>query len=48
MPRLRCAWLDIQREEFKRLGVTADWAEPYSTMNYKAEANNRERAFKIR
>ncbi|MDX2289024.1 MAG: isoleucine--tRNA ligase [Hyphomicrobiaceae bacterium] len=31
-------WLDIQREEFKRLGVTGDWANPYSTMAYPAEA----------
>ena len=31
-------WLDIQREEFKRLGVIGDWANPYSTMTYAAEA----------
>ncbi|GEP09681.1 isoleucine--tRNA ligase [Methylobacterium gnaphalii] len=31
-------WLDVQREEFKRLGVTGDWAHPYSTMAYPAEA----------
>ncbi|MGQ0457858.1 MAG: isoleucine--tRNA ligase [Hyphomicrobium sp.] len=31
-------WLDVQREEFKRLGVTGDWDNPYSTMSYKAEA----------
>ncbi|MDX2259724.1 MAG: isoleucine--tRNA ligase [Hyphomicrobiaceae bacterium] len=31
-------WLDIQREEFKRLGVTGDWDHPYSTMAYPAEA----------
>ena len=31
-------WLDIQREEFKRLGITGDWANPYSTMSFKAEA----------
>ena len=30
-------WIDIQREEFKRLGVTGNWAEPYLTMNYHAE-----------
>ena len=28
----------VQREEFKRLGVTGDWAHPYSTMSYPAEA----------
>ena len=31
-------WVDIQREEFKRLGVTGDWAHPYETMSYPAEA----------
>ena len=31
-------WVDIQREEFKRLGVTGNWADPYKTMDYHAEA----------
>ncbi|NEW94948.1 isoleucine--tRNA ligase [Rhodopseudomonas sp. BR0M22] len=31
-------WLDVQREEFKRLGVIGDWEHPYATMNYFAEA----------
>ena len=31
-------WIDIQREEFKRLGVEADWDRPYTTMAYGAEA----------
>jgi isoleucyl-tRNA synthetase len=31
-------WLDVQREEFKRLGVIGDWAHPYATMSYDAEA----------
>ena len=31
-------WLDTQREEFKRLGVTGDWAHPYATMSFDAEA----------
>ncbi len=30
-------WADIQREEFKRLGVTGNWAEPYLTMDFHAE-----------
>ncbi|MBO6852873.1 MAG: isoleucine--tRNA ligase [Marivivens sp.] len=30
-------WVDIQREEFKRLGVTGNWADPYLTMNFHAE-----------
>ncbi|KAA0075256.1 isoleucine--tRNA ligase [Tardiphaga sp. P9-11] len=31
-------WLDIQREEFKRLGIIGDWAGRYATMDYFAEA----------
>ena len=31
-------WIDIQRAEFKRLGVTGNWADPYLTMDYHAEA----------
>lgn len=31
-------WLDIQREEFKRLGVIGDWDNPYSTMKNNSEA----------
>ncbi|MFZ5751057.1 MAG: isoleucine--tRNA ligase [Pseudomonadota bacterium] len=31
-------WVAIQREEFKRLGVTGNWADPYLTMAYHAEA----------
>ncbi|GEP04247.1 isoleucine--tRNA ligase [Methylobacterium oxalidis] len=31
-------WLDVQRAEFKRLGVTGDWDHPYSTMAFPAEA----------
>ncbi len=31
-------WVDIQREEFKRLGVIGDWAHPYTTMSFPAEA----------
>jgi len=31
-------FIDIQREEFKRLGVMGDWANPYLTMNYEYEA----------
>ncbi|RJE87349.1 isoleucine--tRNA ligase [Paracoccus onubensis] len=31
-------WIDIQRQEFKRLGVTGKWEDPYLTMNFHAEA----------
>lgn len=30
--------VNIQREEFKRLGVLGDWDKPYLTMNYQYEA----------
>ena len=30
-------WIDVQREEFKRLGVTGTWDKPYLTMDYHAE-----------
>ncbi|MDR0965091.1 MAG: isoleucine--tRNA ligase [Myxococcales bacterium] len=32
-------FVDIQREEFKRIGVFARWDEPYLTMNYGYEAD---------
>jgi len=32
-------FVDIQREEFKTLGIIADWQKPYLTMDYKFEAN---------
>ncbi len=32
-------FLDIQREEFRRLGIFGDWAEPYITMSYQYEAS---------
>ena len=31
-------YLDIQRNEFKRLGVIGEWAEPYKTMNHPYQA----------
>jgi len=31
-------YLDIQREDFMRLGVLGDWFNPYSTMSYDYEA----------
>jgi isoleucyl-tRNA synthetase len=32
-------FIDIQREEFKSLGVIADWDNPYMTMKFKFEAD---------
>ncbi len=31
-------FIDIQRDEFKRLGVMGEWDNPYLTMNYRYEA----------
>ncbi|MSU92230.1 isoleucine--tRNA ligase [Rhodobacteraceae bacterium 2CG4] len=31
-------WVDVQREEFKRLGITGKWDDPYLTMDFHAEA----------
>ena len=40
-------WLDVQREEFKRLGVVGDWDHPYTTMSYPAEAQIAREIFKF-
>ncbi|CDZ78668.1 Isoleucine--tRNA ligase [Legionella massiliensis] len=42
--RIKCreyaaSQIDIQRGEFKRLGVFGDWEHPYATMDYSYEAN---------
>ncbi|GGY54170.1 isoleucine--tRNA ligase [Parvularcula lutaonensis] len=31
-------WIDIQKAEFKRLGVVGDWDHPYQTMDFATEA----------
>src|SRR6516165_7283418 len=31
-------WIEVQKQDFKRLGVVGDWANPYTTMAYSAEA----------
>ncbi|QKF58675.1 isoleucine--tRNA ligase [Aliarcobacter lanthieri] len=32
-------FVDIQKDEFKKLGVIGDWENPYLTMDFKFEAN---------
>lgn len=32
------SWIDVQRQEFKRLGILMDWDRPYLTMNPHYEA----------
>jgi isoleucyl-tRNA synthetase len=31
-------WIDVQREQFRRLGGVGDWMHPYTTMAFAAEA----------
>ena len=31
-------WIDVQREQFKRLGCIGEWDHPYLTMDFRAEA----------
>ncbi|GAB4575022.1 MAG: isoleucine--tRNA ligase [Rhodothalassiaceae bacterium] len=31
-------WIDRQRAQFKRLGISGDWDNPYTTMAFEAEA----------
>ena len=31
-------WIDVHKEQFKRLGVIGDWQNYYSTMSFEAEA----------
>jgi isoleucyl-tRNA synthetase len=31
-------WVGVQREQFKRLGITGDWDDPYRTMDFTSEA----------
>jgi isoleucyl-tRNA synthetase len=31
-------WVDIQKGQFERLGIIADWDNPYTTMAFEAEA----------
>ena len=41
-------WLDVQREEFKRLGVEGDWDHPYTTMAFRRRGADRARADEVR
>ena len=41
-------WVDVQREEFKRLGVEGDWDDPYLTMAYPGRGADRPRDHEVR
>jgi len=40
-------WIDVQREQFKRLGCIGLWDHPYTTMDYRAEAAIARELFKF-
>ncbi|MDR1234430.1 MAG: isoleucine--tRNA ligase [Holosporales bacterium] len=40
-------WVDIQREEFKKLGIISDFKNPYNTMDKESEAVICEKFFEI-
>lgn len=40
-------WIPIQSQEFQRLGIIADWDNPYITMTYAAEARTVEQLGKF-
>jgi isoleucyl-tRNA synthetase len=40
-------WVNVQAGEFQRLGVIGDWANPYTTMTYPAEATIAEELLKF-
>src|SRR5205823_8255161 len=40
-------WVDVQREQLKRLGISADWDKPYLTMAKGAEATIVSELFKF-
>jgi isoleucyl-tRNA synthetase len=40
-------WVDVQREQLKRLGVSANWDHPYLTMNFEAEGTIVSELFKF-
>ena len=50
--RARCReyaakWVDVQKGEFKRLGVIGDWENPYLTMRFESEARICDELLKI-
>ena len=41
-------WVDVQREQLKRLGISADWDKPYLTMDFERRGDDRLRAVQVR
>jgi len=42
--RTPSGFVDVQREQFKRLGVLGDWSDPYLTMDYRVPGGDHARA----
>jgi len=40
-------WIQVQREQFIRLGITGDWDDPYRTMDFTSEAKICEEFLKL-
>ncbi len=40
-------WIQVQREQFIRLGITGDWDDPYRTMDFSSEAKICEEFLKL-
>src|SRR3954465_9050474 len=40
-------WIQVQREQFIRLGITGDWDDPYRTMDFASEAKIAEEFLKL-
>jgi isoleucyl-tRNA synthetase len=40
-------WIQVQREQFIRLGITGDWENPYRTMDFTSEAKIAEELLKL-
>ena len=40
-------WIDVQRAEFKRLGVLGDWDDPYTTMDLQRRGRHLPRARQV-
>jgi isoleucyl-tRNA synthetase len=40
-------WVQVQREQFMRLGIIGDWDDPYRTMDFAAEAKIAEELLKF-
>jgi isoleucyl-tRNA synthetase len=40
-------WIQVQREQFIRLGITGDWENPYRTMDFTSEAKICEEFLKL-